>query len=276
MVLVNFNDIIVIGPGSKGLFTINDAQKQIFLSLTNKIDTYLYSLIIYDIDAPYPLNTGKIGTSSPYVHLLIINIKNGNLSTGNTIYSYQSPNPPKDSLSHTYFVDVYRQSMGEITDLRLTKPEKRTNFDLSSFINKYNLKLVDQGSFKVGNIIPTSSITYNQSDGKDEFFVKDPPLSPREKKYCRCTLKVMSKQPAWCLRDRAWFHKRGGKTCYNPYAICAKSVGTTSRNCGDNFDYEKLDDKYLMGFANIKNIKISDPYDRQLLLNNIYQWKKSE
>ena len=30
------------------------------------------------------------------------------------------------------------------------------------------------------------------------------------------------------------------KMCYSPYAVCAKSTGTTNRNCGMNYDYDSM------------------------------------
>lgn len=43
-------------------------------------------------------------------------------------------------------------------------------------------------------------------------------------RYCRCLLHVGEKQPTWCLHDKAWRQKRNGKTCYNPYAVCTKTL----------------------------------------------------
>ena len=45
-----------------------------------------------------------------------------------------------------------------------------------------------------------------------------------EAKYCRCVLHVSEKQPEWCLRYSLWRQSRDGKSCYNPYAVCTKSV----------------------------------------------------
>jgi len=63
---------------------------------------------------------------------------------------------------------------------------------------------------------------------KDKVYFKpDNDLSEREQKYCSCLLKVGSKG-----------------TAYNKYAVCAKSVGTTSRRCRQNYDLPRLSGQY--------------------------------
>ena len=42
------------------------------------------------------------------------------------------------------------------------------------------------------------------------------------KKYEDCVLKVKAKQPKHCMKRGKWV---GGEGCYNPWAICTKSVG---------------------------------------------------
>jgi hypothetical protein len=44
-------------------------------------------------------------------------------------------------------------------------------------------------------------------------------------KYESCVLKIKMKQPKKCFKDGAWV---GGKGCYNPWAICTKTVGRNS------------------------------------------------
>ena len=61
----------------------------------------------------------------------------------------------------------------------------------------------------------------------DVTFKPDSTLSDRERKYCSCILKVGSKG-----------------TAYNKYAVCAKSTGTTSRNCRANYDLENMPSVY--------------------------------
>jgi hypothetical protein len=83
-------------------------------------------------------------------------------------------------------------------------------------------------------------------------------LTDQESRYCSCVLKVGSKNKN-----------------VNPYAICTKSVGINSRNCGKNYDYGNMEDTYLLTYARLSKIKIPRPYNREKLINNIYDWKKS-
>lgn len=88
----------------------------------------------------------------------------------------------------------------------------------------------------------------------------DSQLTEQEQKYCSCVVQVEAKEG-----DR-----------YNPYAVCHSSVGGAGRpDCGDNYDWPKLTDAELIGYARGKHgqIVIPNPYDREQMLNNIKQWK---
>ena len=91
-------------------------------------------------------------------------------------------------------------------------------------------------------------------------FKQDSDLKPREEKYCSCVLKVGSKQSDECLQQRNWGKVIDGKSCYNPYTVCAKSTRTTSGECGSNYDFNILDDEYLKTYARLSNIRIPFPY----------------
>lgn len=95
----------------------------------------LYTFIIVDKDAPYP--------SSPihkyFIHLLVINNKQ-------IILDYTPPNPPENSLEHTYFILLFKQN-NKITLSNIIN--SRPGFDLNAFIKKYDLKQVDKFKFKV-------------------------------------------------------------------------------------------------------------------------------
>lgn len=43
-------------------------------------------------------------------------------------------------------------------------------------------------------------------------------------KYERCVLKVKKKQPKGCVQTKAWGKTINGQKCYNPWAVCGKSV----------------------------------------------------
>ena len=110
------------------------------------------------------------------------------------------------------------------------------------------------------------------SPGRNSYFFKDNNnLTEKEEKYCRCVLKVGEKQPESCNLG-----EKGRGRCYNPYAVCAKSVGTTSRRCGENYNFEELSDEQIKTYARLSKIAIPRPYDRQEMLNIIYKWKRNE
>ena len=103
------------------------------------------------------------------------------------------------------------------------------------------------------------------------FFKRGSDLTEKEEKYCRCVLKVGEKQPESCNLS-----EKGRGKCYNPYAVCAKSVGTTSRRCGENYNFEELSDEQIKAYARLSKISIPRPYNRQEMLNRIYKWKRNE
>ena len=98
-------------------------------------------------------------------------------------------------------------------------------------------------------------------------------LTEPQKKYCRCVLKVAAKQAGACNVDKAWYESRDGVKCYNPYAVCAKSTGTTSRECGKNYSFKDLSDAELTAYAQLSGIIGVTTYDRNTLLSKIIGWK---
>ena len=51
-------------------------------------------------------------------------------------------------------------------------------------------------------------------------------------KYERCVLKVKEKLPKKCLKKKAWGKRINGKMCYNPWAVCTKTVGRSKSKYG--------------------------------------------
>ncbi len=125
------------------------------------------------------------------------------------------------------------------------------------------------------SITPTAVIPVSPRT-RSAMFIPNTILNEREQAYCSCVLKVAAKQPGSCNLEKAWFEQRSGETCYNPYAVCAASVKTSTRECGNNYNYENLADEHLVAFANLHQIKESKPYNRQVMLNRIYAWKNLE
>lgn len=256
----------------------SSAQLPIEVSWTANSNS-LYTLIMIDLDAPYPApNNSK----SPYLHLLITNIRGNNISTGDSLIEYMSPSPPSNSLPHTYSVMVYQQP----SYINPVKHSKRENFEPSYFAKRHNLTLVSDKNFKVGNIVPTSasaSISAGRKATTDRFFKPDTSLPEDKQKFCRCVIKVADKQRGRCNTEQAWFETRDGQQCYNPYRVCAASVGTTSRVCGAEHDFESFSDDHLITYAQLHqkskdgiNIVIPEPYDRSKMLENIRIWKAAK
>lgn len=126
------------------------------------------------------------------LHYLEINIKDGIPGSGDVLVDYMPPHPP--SGIHEYGVYVYEQGEEFIVDSSFNYDIDRRSFDLEQFVYLHDLQEKEFAIFEV-----------------------DPPeipLTDKEVKYCHCVMDVKAKG-----------------TAYNPYAVCAKSVGTTSRRC---------------------------------------------
>jgi len=269
-----------------GFLPRETAQESLSIEWNGESDK-LYTVIFYDMDAPYPTPNN---TKSPLLHYLITNIKGSDISTGNQLIDYIPPSPPSDSLPHNYFIDVYVQQ-GHIRPIQHTVREK---FNVNKFIKDHNLTLVDRNNFQVGSRILTAksasailsvpSIS-SVSTGSDmvpttsNYFKSDSYLNDKQKAWCRCVLHVADKQRGACNTEQAWFEKRNGIECYNPYAVCSKSVGTSVKTCGDNYDFNSISDNELITYAQLHQtkepkIEIPSPYDRSMMLNNIKIWKE--
>ena len=85
-----------------------------------------------DIDAPSKTNP----IYSDFIHLLIINNKE-------TIIDYMSPNPPKNSGEHRYYIYIFEQPKKFYINI-----DKRNNFNTKQFILNYKLKKIDEFMFK--------------------------------------------------------------------------------------------------------------------------------
>jgi len=116
-----------------------------------------------------------------------------------------------------------------------------------------------------------------QSGSTQISFREGTDLTEQEQKYCRCVLKVATKQAPPCFENKFKKRKVDGVNCYNPYAVCTKSVGRSGRvNCGGNYDFSTTDDQYLMAYADLNGIDVPVPYNRQLMLSQIDQYKRDK
>jgi phosphatidylethanolamine-binding protein (PEBP) family uncharacterized protein len=113
--------------------TVSENQASMMPSI--KLYPIRYStLIMYDPDAITP----------PYLHFLVINIKNGEIRSGDVIISYAGPTPPPGSGPHRYIFEQLEQS----SPFTFAQPE-RANFDISNFKKQHNLALKATKFFSV-------------------------------------------------------------------------------------------------------------------------------
>jgi phosphatidylethanolamine-binding protein (PEBP) family uncharacterized protein len=92
------------------------------------------TFIMYDPDA----------ISGTYLHYMVVNIKNGILTSGDEIIPYAGPTPPPGSGTHRYIFEQYEQS----SPFSIAAPE-RSKFDLSNFKKTHNLALKATKLFNV-------------------------------------------------------------------------------------------------------------------------------
>jgi phosphatidylethanolamine-binding protein (PEBP) family uncharacterized protein len=119
------------------VYKCNIFQKKMPHIKSSKVsNNELYTLMIVDPDAPYPSNPSK-----KYVlHLLIINSKQ-------TKIKYMPPNPPIDSPAHRYQILLFKQK----NKIDIEDNINQINFNVNNFKNKYELKLVDEYTFRCKN-----------------------------------------------------------------------------------------------------------------------------
>lgn len=102
-------------------------------------------------------------------------------------------------------------------------------------------------------------------------FKRNHSLSPKEKKYCSCVIKVSEKQGKKCL-------KSGGAGCYNPYAVCKSSTHVGYAKCGENYDFDSFTMNQLLAYADSRNVDlpVSHRKSKQKVLDAIHQYKMKE
>ena len=110
------------------------------------------------------------------------------------------------------------------------------------------------------------------------YFKKEPDELPdknfsvdQQKRYCRCILHVAEQQPEWCLETQDWYKQRDGKKCYNPYAICTKSLSRRgSVECFLNYNLDGIPDKEIRALILLKK-KLLERHGLPLSLSGLRQ-----
>ena len=121
-------------------FTLNNTNRSSTIQETQSIPTIqigkipLSTLIMYDPDSMNP----------SWLHYLVLNIPNGDISKGDIVVSYNGPSPPKGTGIHRYIFELYKQE-------ELIQPQRmeRSSFNPSSFAKLNRLQFLKKQLFKV-------------------------------------------------------------------------------------------------------------------------------
>lgn len=189
----------------------------------------LHTFVIYDIDAP----------SAPYIHQLVVNIPGHDIRSGDIIFDYADPNPPRDDPNHRYLITLYQQPF-RVEDVRDTT---RSRYDLDHLIGDNGMQFIDKAVLEVN---PRSYKFFMRDKATDPLdplhplIMPNASLSEKEIRYCSCVPKVAAEQTDRCLEEQAWGEQIDGKTCYSPYAVCGASTHGTNKKCGVNYNFEEF------------------------------------
>jgi hypothetical protein len=158
MVALSFNGELV----GDGMFIDSKYTKETPRLIFPREAGARYTVILYDLDAPYPNNP----TKSPYLHYL---------GTGDTILlPYQPMQPPEDSPAHRYVLKVYD---GVVTMIR----PPRENFNVKVFEENNNLKVY------------RSMMYYSKDPPEKDEELPPYPRDSMEDRYCRCVRDVKAR-----------------------------------------------------------------------------------
>lgn len=251
---------------------LNTAQLPLSMSW-NANPAQLHTVVMYDTSVP----RADAPVESPYVHFLAVNVPGINIPAGNILIPYSSPSPPANSGLHTYVINVLSQ-LGPVS---VPYQLNRSKFSLAEFVQNYRLSPMYQHSFNVEGRTtytrayqPRSTRTVKYDGVMDKSQWMNSQVPEDEQKYCRCIIESAGKQSGECLTGKLWYHRVGGYSCSNPYAVCGR-VGARGE-CGKNYIFENLPDAELKGYSNLNKIPVPSPYNRQQLLQNIQTWKQQK
>lgn len=232
MVSVSFGNKKVYDGTS---LSIDETRGKLFITTSYKASENQYlAIIMYD------------NTVNKFM-LVKVNIKNGG---SEILRNYEPLRAPQ--IAHDILIGVYEHS----NEINSVKPGDT----LLSFTKRNNMTLLEKLVFF---ILPHSK---QNMDGKDKR-IKSGSLSDAEQKYCRCLLDVVAKNPEECHKKQ-WRQKG----CYNPYAVCRKSVHTSTK-CGTHYNFDEMTKEDLEAYARLKEIEVPHSYNKEQLLNKIKSTK---
>jgi phosphatidylethanolamine-binding protein (PEBP) family uncharacterized protein len=221
------------------------------------------TLVMYDVDAPSASNP----SASPYLHHLVVNINGNNVRNGSLIASYTPPSPGVRSGAHRYIIALYNQENFLDEEAIKRTVFQRENFDINSFVQRNRLVLFDHDVIVVNPdtkqfYVEPKQITVNPAH---PLILGNSTLSDAEKRFCSCVIESAVKMEPDCLKKRESYKYEHGHMCYNPYAVCAKSVGTSSRECPQNYNFNAMNDQEIEAFATLHNVSLRYPINREEL-----------
>lgn len=249
---------------NKIFFDTKDEQTSVLSYELDGLDPKkFYTVAIYQIERKMPsISRLTVNTSSE--------------SPGKTQEIFKLAGLKGNARGRRIYIDVYEQK-GKIPSSILKSIESREKFDLVGFREKNNLTLIDSGYILYTGTeyrIPqkrTGGHALSEKE-KEAYFKKWSELTKKQKSYCRCVLHVAAKNAASCNENRKW----GEGACYNPYAVCAKSTGTSVRFCGMNYEWDKIPTSELHAFAELHKMDTTSKTTRKQLLKMLKAKSKEE
>ena len=189
-----------IRPGEQ--FSWEEAQEELDIE-PKMTDNQKYALLMFDAARKMK----SVADHSDLTHYLVINLSN--TSDGDVLVEYAPPNPP--DYQHQYIIELFKMD-------RILPRKSLTRQNAKAFVDSLNLSITSSFSFYVSPMSETKMTT-----AADQPKRADPPkINDQQRRYCHCLKEVGEKG-----------------TAYNVYAVCAHSVGTTTRNCEEVYKEEE-------------------------------------
>lgn len=112
----------------------------------------LYTLAVWDHDAPYPTGDDRLGASSPYAHWIVVNAPGARFESerARTLVPFASFAPPAGSPPHCYVVNVFEQP-GPVdpSTLREFEDQPRQRFPVNKLWRAIDPLAVGKETFRV-------------------------------------------------------------------------------------------------------------------------------
>lgn len=124
-------------------------------------------------------------------------------------------------------------------------------------------------------LIPLASFTFWIDPPAQGRYQADAGISNQQKKYCDCIIEDAAKQPESCLIEQAWYQKRDGYTCSNPYAICGR-LPHDNNECFLHYDYDQLSKAELRALAILQKMSLPQNISRSELIQRFEDKRNSK